>query len=996
VETHGGVEYSHCLADPGTASRFAGASPSQPSPVLLSAPLIAAVSLLLQVPAGRPAPNDTEALLQRVQTAVETGRDSAERAHWAADLAAGHARARLAVATIDRLTYRSRAAEDAYLALARDTRVGAEIRAGAAHGLGALLVQQGRYAEAVPVLRDAAVRSRSVGDGTGYALSLTLLASAYARTADISAARRAFVDARAAIATGDTGLVMIVTCSELVVQVQAGDSAAASRARRVATAAIRAGNRRAAAACLTGLAVHQAQHRNQPDSALATFDEVAALHVATRNFGALATTRQWQGSLLFTSLDQPHAARAKLEEAITLGRQTDVFVAQGWAALELAVMALKLGDLSSAGAYARRAAAANVVMGDRRLAIQVRLHEGSVALLSRNLPAARAAFEQVAREAEAVIPWVAARAYAALAIVALYEGDWPEAERQMDIAQRLAERLGIERWWRFDDYSRALLALERGLLGEAETRLRDFDRRVEPTDPGLQADVLTRLAEVLARAGRAAEAESALVRASELIDRRRALLPERAFRASVLQYTRIDWDRDLGFATAIAGLARAGRTEAAFELMERRRARLLLESLVRRRALAPHSEGRGNAAPVMLDLAAARRTIPDSTAMLAFVTGRGREPTTVFVVTRDGLSTVEVAPVDDHAREFERFAGLLAAGVDATDLAWRLGTAFLRTPLALVPAHVRALVIVPDGLLYRVPFDALVVGDRDGTPLVERYAISMAPSLTVAATWWREPLRAPRPRMVAFGDPEGARLAVSGDTGGAVPPPLPVAAREARSVGRFAPTAHVFTGRDASEARLRSQSLSDVGVLHFATHADVEEWSLMRSALVLAPGEGEDGRVTAHELLDLQLDASLVVLSACRSGGGTVLVGEGLQGLTVPFLEAGASAVVATLWQVGDRRVAPMIDLLYRELASGATVGDALHRAKRSARARGISPDVWAAFTLTGDARVKTALRPPPRRPATYASYLVPAGLMALGVTYVGRHTRRRRRSPTD
>jgi CHAT domain-containing protein len=177
-------------------------------------------------------------------------------------------------------------------------------------------------------------------------------------------------------------------------------------------------------------------------------------------------------------------------------------------------------------------------------------------------------------------------------------------------------------------------------------------------------------------------------------------------------------------------------------------------------------------------------------------------------------------------------------------------------------------------------------------------------------------------------------------------------------------------------------------VLHFATHADVEEWSLLQSALLLAPGEAQDGRLTAEELLTLPIGANLVVLSACRSGSGAVRAGEGLHGLTIPLLEAGAASVVATLWPVGDRTVEPMIDLFYRQLASGVSVGDALHRARRTARLQGRSPATWAAFTLTGDPRVVTALRPPPGR---FALVAIPAIVLALGLVYLGASTVRRR-----
>jgi CHAT domain-containing protein len=202
------------------------------------------------------------------------------------------------------------------------------------------------------------------------------------------------------------------------------------------------------------------------------------------------------------------------------------------------------------------------------------------------------------------------------------------------------------------------------------------------------------------------------------------------------------------------------------------------------------------------------------------------------------------------------------------------------------------------------------------------------------------------------------RVGIADSAADSLPPRLPAAAAEAAQIARYAPVAEVLTGANARESRLRRGSLADVGVLHFATHAQVDEWSLLSSALLLAPGDGEDGRVGVDELVGLRLAANLVVLSACSSGSGVVLGGEGLQGLTEPFLEAGASAVVATLWQIGDRSAAPFVERFYQELAAGIPVGDALYRAKRGAIEDGVSPNVWAAFTLTGDERVRTALRP--------------------------------------
>jgi CHAT domain-containing protein len=84
-----------------------------------------------------------------------------------------------------------------------------------------------------------------------------------------------------------------------------------------------------------------------------------------------------------------------------------------------------------------------------------------------------------------------------------------------------------------------------------------------------------------------------------------------------------------------------------------------------------------------------------------------------------------------------------------------------------------------------------------------------------------------------------------------------------------------------------------------------------------------------------------------------IVTGEGLQGLTAPFLEAGARAVAATYWAVGDRSIQPLIERFYGHLRDGLSAGDALTRAKRESMEAGESPAVWASFSLTGDAGVR-------------------------------------------
>jgi CHAT domain-containing protein len=162
-----------------------------------------------------------------------------------------------------------------------------------------------------------------------------------------------------------------------------------------------------------------------------------------------------------------------------------------------------------------------------------------------------------------------------------------------------------------------------------------------------------------------------------------------------------------------------------------------------------------------------------------------------------------------------------------------------------------------------------------------------------------------------------------------------------------------------------------VSVLHLATHALVDDRVLTRSAIALAPSAGEDGLVDPSELAAMRIDAELVVLSGCRTAGGVVLEGEGVQGLTEPLLEAGARAIVASNWAVGDRTTLPFIDRFYAHMARGLRAGDALRAAKLDALRDGVRPSTWAAFTIVGDARVRPALRDPSIDPVEWLRDLV-------------------------
>jgi CHAT domain-containing protein len=216
--------------------------------------------------------------------------------------------------------------------------------------------------------------------------------------------------------------------------------------------------------------------------------------------------------------------------------------------------------------------------------------------------------------------------------------------------------------------------------------------------------------------------------------------------------------------------------------------------------------------------------------------------------------------------------------VDATALGRTLGAQLLTPFLRELPGSINRLVIVPDDALHRVPFDALVM--ENGRAAVERFSITLAPSATALRhIWVRARPPSSRPSGLVLADPAFPELqpdpalrgyasvfAAAGGLGR-----LRYTADEAASFAHVIPGATVRTRSAASEAFLRTAPLRGYRILHFATHAVVDEQAQSRTALALAPGNGHDGFLGPGDLGALDLDADLVVLSACRTAGGVVV-----------------------------------------------------------------------------------------------------------------------------
>ncbi|MGB2715264.1 MAG: CHAT domain-containing protein [Vicinamibacterales bacterium] len=252
------------------------------------------------------------------------------------------------------------------------------------------------------------------------------------------------------------------------------------------------------------------------------------------------------------------------------------------------------------------------------------------------------------------------------------------------------------------------------------------------------------------------------------------------------------------------------------------------------------------------------------------------------------------------------------------------------------------LIIIPDGAVALVPFAAL--RNASGAPLVARYALATAPSISVYR-YTPEKLRAATSASAALviADPTvpaEAKLAA-----------LPGARNEGQMVvRRLGPqSAMLLSGTRASEAAIK-RTAANQRVLHFATHGLVSAERPLSSSVVLAPGEGDDGYLRAAEVFGLELSADLVVLSGCSTGLGRIS-GDGIVGLTRAFMYAGTPRVLVSYWDVNDRSTAYLMDRFYAARNAGESPAGALRTAQLATRRLYPNPFDWAAFVLVGEPR---------------------------------------------
>jgi len=408
----------------------------------------------------------------------------------------------------------------------------------------------------------------------------------------------------------------------------------------------------------------------------------------------------------------------------------------------------------------------------------------------------------------------------------------------------------------------------------------------------------------------------------------------------------------------------------------------------------------------------------DDTILLEYILGADKSY--VWAITRESFSAHEITGKVGEAAETvynlskDRTKGneeqLTQATIELSQM--------VLSPVA-GQLNKRRIIVIADGALNYIPFQMLPLPSSNSEPLVVQHQIINAPSASVLGELRAEVAgRGARSKtLAAFGNPalgsgalndnsdEHLRYAMrdielNGDSFDISKiGELFFAEREINSLREIATPAATFTatGFAASREQLFKLDFSQYAILHFATHGLLDPKRPEHSGILLSMvddrGKQQKGFISLQDVYSLRAPVDMVVLSACRSGLGREIRGEGLVGLTRGFMYAGATTVVASLWKVDDEATSELMKSFYIEmLQNKKTPDEALRIAQDSIRKtpKWSAPHFWAGFTLQGEYKYVVHSKPGWRR---YSVLIVIGLLMIVSVSVAGLYRYRVRGS---
>uniref|UniRef100_UPI00403EB6B2 CHAT domain-containing protein n=1 Tax=Microcoleus sp. TaxID=44472 RepID=UPI00403EB6B2 len=386
-----------------------------------------------------------------------------------------------------------------------------------------------------------------------------------------------------------------------------------------------------------------------------------------------------------------------------------------------------------------------------------------------------------------------------------------------------------------------------------------------------------------------------------------------------------------------------------------------------------------------------KQILDDNTILLQY--SLGKERSYLWVVTSTGLTSYELpkrAEIETAAKDFlEAITSPIQRDIPqkVAQASANLGQVILQ-PAAAQLGNKR-LLIVPDGVLHYTPFQALTLdqtaGQNTNVPLIIEHEIITLPSASSLAILRQNygDRKPPSQTLAILADPVfspdderikgkitpattekleennlGLNRSLRASNRQWPPERLAFTRQEAQTISSLFPSASIsqILDFDASRTTATDGNLANYQIVHFATHGIANSQNPDLSGIVMSmvddKGNLVNGFLRLTDIFNLKLAANLVVLSACQSGMGQNVKGEGMVGLTRGFMYAGAQRVAVSLWSVDDEGTAVLMQKFYQKMVQQKLAPAAALRAAQiemMQQEKWKSPYYWAAFTLQGE-----------------------------------------------
>ena len=369
------------------------------------------------------------------------------------------------------------------------------------------------------------------------------------------------------------------------------------------------------------------------------------------------------------------------------------------------------------------------------------------------------------------------------------------------------------------------------------------------------------------------------------------------------------------------------------------------------------------------------RLLDEKTAVVEYFLGE--QQSYLFIIEKNGSNLYLLPPRNEIRKSIKGFIKELSdppKGMYRGFLASKRLYEELLMPIEeFLPESIESLIIIPDGFLYFLPFEALLlcsdIQASNNHYLVEKYKISYAPSCSslLFLKEKRDHVKHPK-SLLAIGSPKyslgrttnsikktsSSILKEIYENQGFDFSPLPYSRKEINKITKLFPKQErdLYLGKHAKEEVIKCATLKDYKIIHLACHSLVDEKFPFRSALVLTVDNDtkEDGFLLVREIYNLRLTADMIVLSACQTGRGRLENIEGVLGLPRIFFYCGAGSVVSSLWKINDKSTTKFMFYFYKYISEGNSKPQALRLAKiKMMKTKYSHPFYWASFVLYGD-----------------------------------------------